>query len=116
MKEIVREICAKLPLKDKPVLLVVPFQGIAGQVTPLGTYLSDQIQIDLSNKSVTVLERKSLDTLLGERKLLEMGLLNETTVVSVGKSLGATIAVYGTAVETKKVIGVNLKIVNIERG
>lgn len=116
VRTIVNEVLKRLPEKEKPVLLILPFQDIGGVTTPVGSYVADKLNIALANKSVIVLERKSLETALGERRLQELGLLDESTVVKLGRSLGATLAVYGTAVETRQVIALNLKLVNIDKG
>jgi outer membrane protein W/TolB-like protein len=114
LKPLINDICKKIP--EGKAVIVVPFQDIQGNITSLGTYLSEQVQISLANKSVTVVERRALETALEEQKLTQSGLLDENTVVKLGRALGARIAIYGTAIETKKLIGLNLKIVDIEKG
>jgi len=114
LKPIIEEIHAKTP-QNKPVV-VVPFQDMQGNITSLGGFISEQVQICLANQSVEVVERRALQTALEEEKLRQTGLLDEGTVLRLGRAVGARIAVYGSATESEKLISLNLKIVDIERG
>ncbi|MCG3204882.1 MAG: hypothetical protein KCHDKBKB_01599 [Elusimicrobia bacterium] len=111
---IAKQTYKKIP--DKSAVLVMDFQDLDGRTTYFGKYLADQLNIALSNLGATVLERRSIGTVLEEKKLSDIGLLDEKTVIGIGKILGAKTVMYGTVTELKSLVGVNIKIVDVEKG
>ena len=104
-------------ISDKSAVLVMNFQNLDGRPSHLGDYLSEQVRVSLANMpKITVLDRKSIDVLLSERKLAESGLVDEKSAISFGKALGAKTVVYGTLTNLEKNIGLTIKIVDIEKG
>lgn len=104
-------------LSDSSKLLVLDIQDPDGRATYFGKYLSDRLSIGLANKGkFQVLDRQNMEPLFQERKLADVGLIDEKSAVRFGKMLGANSVVYGTVTEFEKNIGINLKIVNIEKG
>ena len=108
-------VCAKAPSKNG--ILVLDLQNFDGSVSYFNRYITDQLTITLSNKpNVTVVDRQVLKTILSEKKIQEAGLVEEATAISIGKMVGAKTAVYGTIADSPKVLGINIKVINIEKG
>lgn len=70
-----------------------------GQSTPLGDQLKEELSFELGvadGGNFTLVDRSHLETLIDEADLGTTGLINDTTVVSLGKVSGISAIVYGT--------------------
>lgn len=104
-------------IPDNSALLVLDFQDLDGKTTYFGRYLSDQLHTALSNrKGISVIDRQSIETLLKERRLAEVGIVDEKTAAKIGKAVGANTIVLGRFTDLESTIQVNAKLVGIEKG
>ncbi|MBU4304887.1 MAG: hypothetical protein KJ893_04600 [Candidatus Omnitrophica bacterium] len=99
-------------------VLIADLYDLDGRITHFGRYLSDKLQISLAKGKphFTIVDRYKIDLSLQEFTLQKSGLIDESTIVQMGKMLGANIIIYGTVTDLDDAINIDIKIRNIETG
>ncbi len=98
-------------------VLVMDFQDFNGGESANGNYYAEELRIELANISkASIIDRKALDQLLGEKKLSDLGFIDSKNLLEIGKLCGAQKAVYGTINEKGKKLILQVKLVSLEKG
>jgi len=102
---------------QKTKIAVVPFRELGARPTVLGTYISEELVTDLVNTGVLdLVERTTLDKVIGELKLDDSGAIDPATAKQVGKLLGAGAIVTGTITDLQYYVAVNCRLIDTETG
>jgi len=98
-------------------LLILDFTDLDNVITHFGRYLSRRISNNLSNNQMfRIVDRNNIELLINEQKLQLSGVIDESSVVNIGKIAGATHIVYGTVTEFQEYVGLDIKIISVENG
>jgi curli biogenesis system outer membrane secretion channel CsgG len=115
--DLARDIVKQVAKERKSRIAVVPFRELGGQSTVLGTYLAEKLVTDLVNSgNLDLVERSTLDKIMGELKLNESGAIDPATAKRVGKLVGAEAIVTGTITDFQTFIAVNCRLIDTETG
>lgn len=106
--------------RDKGITIaILPFQNNSPDKSfdAVGFTLADSIAAKMSiKKSFKIVERQKIEALLKEMKLGLTGVLDENTVVKIGKMAGANVMAFGSfSVYDNKVLLI-IKLVKVETG
>lgn len=101
---------------DEVVFLPPLLSNVSKKPSTLGDYMTDRLRTELANNGITVISRSALQIALEENKLAYSGLLDESTVVRLGKALGSSIVLQGTISESRKEVHFNILVNDIEMG
>lgn len=100
----------------KPALAVMDFESI-GSEGHLGKAVAEIIRTELiSTGQFVVLERSQLDKALSEQKLQKSGLIDDKSVVELGKLLGANFIIIGSVVKMGTAYTINARMIDIKTG
>jgi len=108
----------KEQIQPESRVLIADLYDLDGRITHFGRYLSDKLQISLAKGKphFTIVDRHKIDLSLQEFTLQKSGLIDESTIVQMGKMLGANVIIYGTVTDLDDAIDIDIKIRNIETG
>jgi len=102
--------------KHNPVLLVTLEETSVYKPSSLSRHMTMALKSGLVKKGITVLDRESIKFLIEEHKLAYSGILDESTVVALGKSLGAKYIIRGFVDQSYHYISANMNIVDLRSG
>jgi PBP1b-binding outer membrane lipoprotein LpoB len=102
----------KLPEKLRIVLM-----GVSSDDTETAVFITDELQHRLveANK-FTVVERKALDALYAEKNFQQSGNVDDESMVSMGKLLGANVVIIGEISGSGSTRRLNLKALDVQSG
>jgi TolB-like protein len=117
MSDLATDIAKRVEKQKKTRIAVVPFRELGGQPTVFGTYLSEELVTNLVNAgSLDLVERATLDRVMGELKLNESGAIDPATAKKVGMLVGADAIVTGTVTDFQSFVAVNCRLVDTQTG
>ena len=100
----------------KPTVAVLDFESI-GSEGHLGKAVSEIMRTELINTGqFRVLERSQLDRALSEQKLQQSGIVDDKSVVELGKLLGANFIIIGSVVKMGTAYTINSRMIDIKTG
>jgi TolB-like protein len=98
-------------------IAVVPFREIGGQPTVLGAFIAEELVTDLvGTNKFDLIERATLDKVIGELKLNASGAIDPATAKHIGQLAGADAIVTGTITDLQSYVAVNCRIVDTDTG
>lgn len=106
-------------IQTSDTMAVLPFSVNArGQEAKhMGEVLAESVSVRLVNaKTVRVIERAQIDQLVKEAAIGQTGLLDEKTVQSVGRLIGASYLVLGNVVVIENALQVTGRVVSVKTG
>lgn len=106
-------------IQPSDTLAVLPFSVNAkGQEAQrMGDVLAESVSVRLVNtKTVRVIERAQLEQLVKEAAISQTGLMDEKTVQSVGKLIGAKYLVVGNVIVIENALQVTGRILDVKTG
>jgi len=117
MSDLSKDIASRVAKEQKTKLAVVPFRELGGEPTVLGTYLAEKLVTDLVNiGNLDLVERSTLDKVMGELKLNSSGAVDPATAKQVGKLVGANAIITGTITEFQSFISLNCRLIDTQTG
>lgn len=108
-----------IQLSENSKVLILDFLDSNNNVSYLGKYFADKLQINLSlkkEKDIKIIERSKLEVILEEIKIQKSGLFVDSETVKIGNMLGANKLILGEIVDLDDTVQITLKIKDIERG
>jgi TolB-like protein len=100
----------------KPTVAVLDFESI-GSEEHLGKAVSEIMRTELiSTGQFRVLERSQLDRALSEQKLQQSGIIDDKSVVELGKLLGANFIIIGSVVKMGTAYTINSRMIDMKTG
>mgnify|MGYP001334836736 CR=1 FL=1 len=108
-----------ISLADTKIVAISYFDNTSGseQYNPLSKGLADMLITDLSRvKSIQIVEREKLESLLNEISLGEQKFINPTTAQKLGKGLGAEYILTGAFLSIEPLMRIDARLVNVETG
>lgn len=100
----------------KPTVAVLDFDSI-GSEEHLGKAVSEIMRTELiSTGQFRVLERSQLDKALTEQKLQQSGIIDNKSVVELGKLLGANFIIIGSVVKMGSAYTINSRMIDMKTG
>ena len=112
-------LCASVPLADTQTVAISYFDNTSGleEYNPLSKGLADMLITDLSNvKSIQIVEREKLESLLKEIRLGEGKFIDESTAQKLGKGLGAGYMLTGSYLIFGETMRIDARLVNVATG
>jgi TolB-like protein len=101
----------------KKRLAVIPFVNEGGKRSHLGVYIANSLQEYIFDKNLfTLLERDRLDSILGEFRFNQSGLVAKLSEKKLGKLLGADIVLLGTIADNTNSFKITGKITDLQTG
>jgi HEAT repeat protein/TolB-like protein len=95
---------------------VFDFANTSNAKTRFDTYIADSIVSELSKYPVTLLERKKLETLLGEQALSQTGVVDSTKALKLGTLLPVDVVVSGSYTEIGNKLVINGRFIHVVTG
>jgi TolB-like protein len=115
--DLASQIAKHVTAEQKTRIAVLPFRELGGQSTVLGTYVSEELVTDLVNAGgFDLVERTTLDKVMGELKLDESGSIDPATAKSVGNLVGADAIVTGTITDLQSYVAINCRLIASQTG
>ena len=108
-----------ISLADTKTVAISYFDNTSGseQYNPLSKGLADMLITDLSSvKSIQIVEREKLESLLNEISLGEEKFINPSTAQKLGKGLGAEYILTGAFLSIEPLMRIDARLVNVETG
>ena len=100
----------------KPTVAVMDFETV-GSEEHLGKAVAEIMRTELINTGqFRVLERSQLDRAISEQKLQKSGLIDNKSVVELGKLLGANFIIIGSVVKMGTAYTINSRMIDIKTG
>jgi len=106
-------------LADTQTVAISYFDNTSGleEYNPLSKGLADMLITDLSNvKSIQIVEREKLESLLKEIELGEGKFMDESTAQKLGKGLGAGYILTGSYFIMGETMRIDARLVNVGTG
>lgn len=106
-------------IADVQTIAISYFDNTSGaeKYNPLSKGLADMLITDLSNvKSIQIVEREKLESLLKEIELGESKFMDESTIQMLGKGLGASYMLTGSYFIMDESMRIDARLVNIGTG
>jgi TolB-like protein len=100
----------------KPTVAVMDFESV-GSEEHLGKAVAEIVRTELINTGqFRVLERSQLDRALSEQTLQKSGLIDDKSVVELGKLLGANFIIIGSVVKMGTAYTLNSRMIDMKTG
>ena len=116
IKSITKKLIKVLEYRSEEVIFLTTLSSNnLREKSTLSQYITDRLRTELANHRIRVVSREALETVLNENRLAYSGVLDETTVVKLGKALGSSIAIMGNVVESRTEVHVNLHINDLKK-
>jgi hypothetical protein len=95
---------------------VTDFINLEGDITELGRFLAEHFSVALagSERSIGVVDRTHIKTLLREHKLSETGLIDTTSAKQLGQIAGIEALITGIITPFEDTIQITIKVLDIE--
>jgi TolB-like protein len=101
--------------KIKIAVLDFQLQGKGFETEDMGQIVSEWlITAFVKEGRFEVVERRLLNKLLDEQKLVMTGMIDESSATQLGKMLGVKVIIAGSVMKLQKVIEVNARIIDVE--
>jgi TolB-like protein len=97
-------------------IAVFDFANSDGTKTRFDTFIADTIVTELSKYSVTLLERKKIETLLGEQALSQTGVVDSSKALKLGTLLPVDVVVSGSYTELGNKLVINGRFIHVGTG
>lgn len=111
------QIAKRATKEQRTKIAVLPFRELGGQPTVFGTYIAEELVTGLTNAGgFDLVERTTLDKVMGELRLNESGSIDPDTAKSVGKLVGADAIVTGTVTDLESYVAINCRLINSQTG
>lgn len=115
--DLTNQIVNSMAEKGKKKVAVIEFSDLNGRVTEFGKYLAEELITRLfMTKKFEVIERQLLNKVLKEQKLSLTGVLDPSSVKTIGTLLGVDAIVSGTITDLGTSLKVNARIISTETG
>lgn len=101
---------------ERQRVAVFDFTNTGGRKTRFDAYIADTIVTELSRYPVTLLERKRLETLLGEQALSQTGVIDEAEALKLGTLLPVDVVVSGSYTQFGGRLVVNGRFIHVGTG
>lgn len=116
LEKMASDLAEKLDEKEKNKVAVWSFLPDDGEENPLGTMLTEDFSIHLSNhaNSFSVVDRSQLKMVLKEHRLSDDGYIDQKTAKQLGKFSAADAVVVGTYSILRTEIKLRIKVLDTE--
>lgn len=115
--ELAGKIDKQMEREQKKRAAVIAFRELGGQPTVFGTYLAESLVTDLvAFGNLDLVERSTLDKVMGELKLNASGAIDPATAKQVGKLVGADAVITGTITDFQSYVAVNCRLIETQTG
>jgi len=103
----------------KKKIAVISFIDLQGRERELGAFLAEELSVDLINmgiskKSFSVVDRQHLQTILEEQQFSASGLMDPATVKKLGQISGADAMIIGNITELQDEYSISIKLIASE--
>jgi len=101
------------------IVAILPFKNNSPDksLDSTGAILSELISAQMSTyKGFKIVERQRLEEVLGELKLAQTGIIDQSTAIQIGKMLGANVMALGSFSKLGKKVLVTMRLVKVETG
>lgn len=117
INDLAGQIAKSVSKQQKTRIAVVPFRELGGEPTVFGTFAAEELVTDLVNiGGLELVERTTLDKVMGELKLNESGAIDPASAKQVGKLVGADAIITGTITDLQSYVGVNCRLIDTQTG
>ena len=98
-------------------ILILDFKDLNNVITHFGKYMAGRISGNLSLRGgIKTIDRNNIELILNEQRFQNSGIVDEKTASELGKIVGATHIVFGAIAEFHDFVGLDLKVVDVEKG
>jgi len=105
-----------VPSDSKPLVAILPLTDASGIETDKGRQLAEDLTTGLVTARVSVVERRHLNTVLGELAMQQTQRFDALAAQRVGKQLGAYAVLTGTIIPKKRFFEAQLRLIKVETG
>jgi TolB-like protein len=115
--ELAQQISVNMVNANLKKVALVEFAGLDGEVTAFGQFLAEELTTQLfvaTPGRFEVVERRQLQRVLQEHRLSASGLLDATTIASLGKILGIEALITGSIADLGPEVKVNARLIAVE--
>lgn len=118
MTELAAQIVERSAANDVQTIAVVPFQQTDGTCNELGTYLVDELVLNLfsGGAELRIVERSQLQQVLQEIGLSSTGLIDADAIRELGKLQSVDAVILGSIASVGDTIRINARLVETETG
>lgn len=117
VRELAQQISVNMVNANLKKVALVEFAGLDGEVTAFGQLLAEELTTQLfvaTPGRFEVVERRQLQRVLQEHRLSASGLLDATTIASLGKILGIEALITGSIADLGPEVKVNARLIAVE--
>ncbi len=115
--QLAKEIAAQMTQRNIKKIAIDDFTDLNGRQSALGDFISEELVTNFYTAgagSFDVVERRELARVMQEQKLQNTGLLDKTSIATIGKLLGVEAIVTGSIAYWGKAIKINARMIGVE--
>ncbi len=117
LQDLTDQIILSLNKEQSSKIAVIEFSNLQGRTTHLGRYVAEELITRLFRSGeFEVIERQLLNRVLQEQELSLTGILDEASVVKLGKLLGVQAIATGTITDLGKTVKINARLISTLTG
>jgi TolB-like protein len=117
VRDLAQQISVNMVNANLKKVALVEFAGLDGEVTAFGQFLAEELTTQLfvaTPGRFEVVERRQLQRVLQEHRLSASGLLDASTIASLGKILGIEALITGSIADLGPEVKVNARLIAVE--
>lgn len=112
-----QQLVASLPPEKKPLLAILDFSNLEGNVTAFGRLVGEELVTKLfMTRKVRVVERSLLEKAVTELKFNLSELVDPDRAKRLGRQVGADTIITGTITDLKTSVKINARMIAVETG
>ena len=117
VRDLAQQISVNMVNANLKKVALVEFAGLDGEVTAFGQFLAEELTTQLfvvTPGRFEVVERRQLQRVLQEHRLSASGLLDASTIASLGKILGIEALITGSIADLGPEVKINARLIAVE--
>jgi TolB-like protein len=116
LSKVADKLASQIKDQGRKKVTVLDFTDLQGGSSELGKYVAEQLTVDLviSRKDFSVLDRANLKSILAEHKLAATGLIDPDTAKKIGQFSGVDAIILGTVTSKDQSVAITAKIITTD--